>query len=69
MTSAADFASRSDYGICPECGGEFQIRVNGTLRAHRLPRKPGSHYATPTCKGTGRLPNSTTAVIHRQKGC
>jgi hypothetical protein len=58
---ASDFASNADYGHCPDCGGSFQIKRDGTLRHHAgAPgSEPGRLYGKNRayrCSGVGKEP-------------
>lgn len=49
MATGADFMSRGDRGICPDCGGDYQLIKRGLLRRHEMAGRQ-------VCPGSGKPP-------------
>lgn len=57
--SAADFATNSDYGTCPECGRPYQLTSKGVLRKHWKRDADGravNALSNVACAGAGQKP-------------
>lgn len=48
--------SFTEYGTCPKCGRDFQLKRNGTLRHHLKPKPANSRHGTPRCPDAGQKP-------------
>lgn len=49
-------------GTCQVCAREFDLKENGRVRHHLMPKRPNNWYRSPVCQGANQppLPTDTT---------